>query len=416
MTDEIPVSVIVVSRGRPQLLKRCLKGLGQLFYPLYEIIVVTDPDGVEAVQELGVSELIKVVPFDEANISIARNLGIEQAAGQVVAFIDDDAVPEPTWLDHLTDVFKDDQIVAAGGFVRGRNGITFQWGASLIDTTGQTTPLNTVDDTSFAPAPRKHAVKTEGTNCAFRRDILMKLGGFDPAFRFYHDETDLNMRLRDTGLKTAIVPLAQVHHGYAQSDRRTADRVPTSLFEIGASTMVFLRKHAENDDIIQGAIDKLVLEQKARLVKHAQAGRLTDAKLDELMSDLKDGIEDGKTRPIGKLPALKSSKPRFLAYPRENSSGKSVCIAGRLGTRDVLHMKARRHVRAGDVATVYLFSPTTLYHKVEFLEDGFWEQTGGLFGRAVRTEPAFQMTRFQARVKREWRRVARLRQKGKFIV
>ncbi|MES2906736.1 MAG: RNA polymerase factor sigma-54, partial [Pseudomonadota bacterium] len=44
------------------------------------------------------------------------------------------------------------------------------------------------------------------------------MGGFDPAFRFYLDETDLNLRLAATGAMTAIVPVAQVHHGFAESD------------------------------------------------------------------------------------------------------------------------------------------------------------------------------------------------------
>ncbi|MCB2152739.1 MAG: glycosyltransferase, partial [Rhodobacteraceae bacterium] len=60
----------------------------------------------------------------------ARNLGLAAAAGEIVAFIDDDAVPEPRWLARLTAPFADPGIAAAGGFVVGRNGISFQWRAS----------------------------------------------------------------------------------------------------------------------------------------------------------------------------------------------------------------------------------------------------------------------------------------------
>ena len=45
------------------------------------------------------------IAFDEANISVARNLGIMAAASEIVGFIDDDAVPEPTWLTRLTAPF-----------------------------------------------------------------------------------------------------------------------------------------------------------------------------------------------------------------------------------------------------------------------------------------------------------------------
>ena len=98
---DLSVSVIVVSRGRPKALLRCLTGLGQVLYPAFEIIVVADPAGMTALQPDWAGR-IKAVGFDQPNISAARNLGVAQAAGDIVAFIDDDAVPEPGWLIHLT--------------------------------------------------------------------------------------------------------------------------------------------------------------------------------------------------------------------------------------------------------------------------------------------------------------------------
>ncbi|WP_372887787.1 glycosyltransferase family 2 protein, partial [Shimia sp.] len=126
--SQSPVSVVIVSRGRPQALARCLTGLSQQTHPSFETIVVADPSGCAAVNDGAFSGLVKLVAFDEANISAARNLGIARAAGELVAFIDDDAVPEPTWLAHLVAPFDSDpEVMAAGGFVRGRNGISFQW-------------------------------------------------------------------------------------------------------------------------------------------------------------------------------------------------------------------------------------------------------------------------------------------------
>ncbi len=116
------VSVVVVSRARPGELRRCLLGLFQLDYPAFEIVLVADPLGLRAAEASGYQGRIKTVAFDEANISAARNLGIQAAAGEIVAFIDDDAVPEPAWLTHLSAAFEADDVEAAGGYVRGRNG------------------------------------------------------------------------------------------------------------------------------------------------------------------------------------------------------------------------------------------------------------------------------------------------------
>jgi len=204
-----PVSVIVVSRGRPSLLPRCLTGIGQLCYPAFEIVVVADTGGIEAVRAMGWQARVKLVAFDTANISQARNAGIAASTGEIIAFIDDDAVPEPTWLAHLAAPFADPDIAATGGFVIGRNGISFQWTARAVNARGEKIALDHSGDAPFEPSPPEGFVtKTEGTNCAFRRRALAEIGGFDPAFRFYMDETDVNLRLAQAGGRTVLVPLA----------------------------------------------------------------------------------------------------------------------------------------------------------------------------------------------------------------
>jgi len=82
---------------------------------------------------------------------------------------------------------------------------------------------------------------------AVRRSVLVNLEGFDPAYHFYLDETNLNMRAIGANHLTAIAPLARVHHGFAQSIRRHGARVPRDLFDIGASWAVFQRKFIEEE-------------------------------------------------------------------------------------------------------------------------------------------------------------------------
>ncbi|MDA0962996.1 MAG: glycosyltransferase family A protein, partial [Proteobacteria bacterium] len=137
----VALSIVVVSRGRPDGLMRCLTAIAQQRHAPFEVIVVADPAGVARVRQWPQAGHVKIVPFDEANISAARNAGIAQAAGEAVAFIDDDAVPEPTWAGRMAAAFADQGVAAAGGFVLGRNGISWQWRAQSVDGAGRTAPL-----------------------------------------------------------------------------------------------------------------------------------------------------------------------------------------------------------------------------------------------------------------------------------
>lgn len=123
-----PVSIVVVSRDRPAALARCITGLAQLDHAPFEVVVVACHDGLAAIEAHPKAAEIKTVAYDLPNISAARNRGIAAAAGEVVAFIDDDAVPEPSWLSRLTAPFETDAVAATGGFVIGRNGFSLQWG------------------------------------------------------------------------------------------------------------------------------------------------------------------------------------------------------------------------------------------------------------------------------------------------
>ena len=240
-----PVSVVVVSRHRPERLAICLRAISQLYYPNFEVIVVADTD---ALRRVAPAEPIRSVAFDVPNIAVARNLGVAAAAGEVIAFIDDDAVPEPTWLDYLTQPFNASNVAASGGYVVGRNGFSLQWGALSVDREGWDHPIEMQsEETVVLPAePGERAIRTQGTNMAIRRSVLADLGGFDPAFHFLHEESDLNMRIARAGLLTAIVPRARVVHFSAPSERRRRDRTPRTLYQIGASTAVFHKKYLQS--------------------------------------------------------------------------------------------------------------------------------------------------------------------------
>ena len=387
----LSVSVIIVSHGRPDVLCVALTGAGQLDYPNFEIVVVADAAGEIAVKAHALADLIKIVPFETRDISAARNTGVAVAAGQIIAFIDDDAVPEPSWLTHLIAPFADAAVSAAGGFVIGRNGISFQWKARTVGPEAQTDALQLSGDAPqvFLGTPAC-AIKTEGTNMAVRHDVLVALGGFDPAFQFYLDETDLNARLGEASHRTAIVPRARVHHGYVASGRRRIDRVPTDLSQIGASLAVYLRKHG-------GSLDVLEAERQAqrnRLLTHMVAGRLLPSDVAPMIAGFDRGCAEGMQRDFGQV-VIDTLPAPFHKFGQLDRPVRFV--VGRVWQKSRLLAKAARLVQAGERVAVIVLSPTALFHRVRFVEAGYWLWMGGQFGKADRTESLFQIWRLRSR-------------------
>lgn len=402
-----PVSVVVVSRDRPTALTRCLTGLSQLQYPDFEIVVVADPAGCKAVEASAFSKHVKAVAFDRANISAARNLGISHAAGDIVAFIDDDAVPEPTWLRHLVGPAHRPNVAAMGGFVRGRNGISWQSEAHTVDPMGVTEPLEVSPHRATVMTPKgRRAIRTHGTNMAVRRDVLVALEGFDPGFAFNLETTDLNLRLARAGHATAIVPMAEVHHGFRSSPRRRHDRVPRDLFDTGSSWAVFQRKYLDEEHR-RDHWRHIRETERRRVIGHMVAGRLLPRDVRHLVARLDQGYGQGLMRQRGGADVSRSPVSSFKPFPVR--SRPSVVLAGRSWQRRRLRAEAAERVAAGEIVSLFLMSPTALYHHVRFDPEGYWEQSGGLFGRSVREGPIFRLFTFGERVAAETRRIGKQR-------
>jgi GT2 family glycosyltransferase len=392
------LSVVVVSHGRPAALCRCLMALKQQVTTGLEVVVVADAEGLSAIGRLPFADGLKTAEQTEPNISRARNAGLAMAAGELVGFIDDDAVPAPTWAGAVQSAFAADaDLFALTGPVLGRNGISMQWGSIDVDTRGR--DMESDPDT---PIRDGFAQKLHGTNMAFRRDVFDRIGGFDPAFAFYLDDTDLSMRIAKAGLATAWLPTAVVHHGYAASTRRTEDRVPLSLFDIGASTGVFLRKHAPDCD--HGTeFEKLEADQRARLLRLARRRKLDSRQMRQLMESLREGIQTGRERAFGTNPVMPTDAS-FQTLSRAFPKAQKV-LSGWRHQAARLRAEAAALVDAGHVVSLFLFEPTPRKHKVVFTDGGWWEQAGGLYGPSDRSGPRLQGWRFENRLVAEIDRI-----------
>ena len=383
-------SVIVASRGRPEALALCLTALGQQRYHPFEVIVVACAEGVRAARAHPLAARLKISEFPTPNLSAARNAGLDLAAGDIVAFIDDDAIGEPYWLAHLTHAFTDPKVMAAGGYVTGRNGISLQWGPRSVDPWAlhEDIPVTGDDPAAFCGFEGR-AIRTEGTNMAVRRKVLAELGGFDTSFAFYLDDTDLNMRLFRAAHATAIVPMARVWHRQLESAHRGPDRVPRDLTEIGRSLSRFLSLHCPPEDF-EEAMKRHRADQRNRLLRHMVAGRIMPGEVMRQMDRFEKGCSDPRPGgPDWEPKDLVAFRPLFDTGP-----SRELVVQSRWFWKHA-------NGRVADPDWLFLLSPTALYHKVSFQEPGVWLQRGGLWGRSRRSQPLFRWIRFQERIRNE---------------
>jgi GT2 family glycosyltransferase len=397
------VSLIIVSRKRPAALRRVLLSLHFQKYQNFEVIVVADTPDAGFLSDVPHVSNICYIHFDEANISAARNIGIVHAKGDIVAFCDDDAVPDPDWLDRLVQPFEIAEVASAGGFVRGRNGISFQWKAMLSDLFGDDHPFTLDESATFKVIPfdGQKFLKLQGTNCAMRREALVEIGGFDEGFQFFLDETDVCLRLAQANYKSALIPKAQVQHGFEASEQRSQSRVPHTLFDIGASKRRFLEKHAKTLDQETAKIG-FFYEQRNRLIGLMIQGQIEPSAVAKLFRTLESGFA---TQPVI---AVSNRQIKPIRGFQRFGHGIRKTILGLAGShfsnRKMLKM-AVRALKNDSLILVMSFSITSLFHRRFFDERGFWMQKGGLFGKSIRKDSQVAIWTIKGRASREFENV-----------
>jgi GT2 family glycosyltransferase len=186
--------VVIPTRGRPELLERCLVAVaGQDNLPDgYEVIVVNDGECAEHQAGVQGETPVRCLRSGGQGPAAARNRGWQAAQAEIIAFTDDDCVPCPGWLRAGLAAFEDG---VAG--VSGR--ITVPQRDSPTDYERNVARL---EHAEFVTA-----------NCFYRREVLAVVGGFDEHFPLaWREDTDLYFTLLERGAALRWAPDAMVIH------------------------------------------------------------------------------------------------------------------------------------------------------------------------------------------------------------
>jgi cellulose synthase/poly-beta-1,6-N-acetylglucosamine synthase-like glycosyltransferase len=105
----------VCTRDRPRVLDLCLAAVRRLRYPRLELVVVDSASTTAGTREVAERHGATLVRAARPGLSHARNVGVRASRSEIVAFLDDDAAPEPDWVDRLAPEFDDPAVMAVTG-------------------------------------------------------------------------------------------------------------------------------------------------------------------------------------------------------------------------------------------------------------------------------------------------------------
>lgn len=294
-------SIVINTLDRATLLARTLDSLRWLRYRgQFEVIVVNGPS-TDHSQEVIDAWLpaIRTARCPVANLSVSRNIGICMARGDIVAFIDDDAIPEPEWLEQLARAYDTPDVGAAGGLVFDQTGYNYQYEYSSANRLANANWRLTRPADHLAYPGAFEFPYLQGTNASFRRSALLEVGGFDEEIEYYLDETELCCRLVDAGYLVRQLPNAYVHHKFAPSNIRNEHKITRYRYPVIKNKLYFSLKHGRDyvplEEIL--ADNRRFAEQQAQEVEaHIAGGRLPAAEREALAGQVRAAWERGMAR------------------------------------------------------------------------------------------------------------------------
>lgn len=410
-TDAPSVSVAVLSHRRPHLLGRVLRGVDHLEHPNFEVVVVGDQEHISGYGlPARIASQVRYVHYPEPNICRARNLAVAASAGEFIAFLDDDAVPEPDWLTELLRGFMFPEVGAVGGLVRAADGLTVEWEGGVFDRAAVERPMQFPDDVRAFDADSQvignEFVGTMGANSAFRREAVLSVGGFDEAIHYYLDETDLMLRLAEAGWHSGLARTAEVHHLREENHARTPLRVPRNLFEIAASKAYFCKRHLDEEQVLP-ALQEFRRQRRLELDPYLRLGVLRRADRDRLMQQVEAGIADGLARDRKLADRAARLPVRFQRYAPARAQGAlRIAIASSWGFRSIRRTRqlARRFADMGHSVSLFSFFSGQRPQDVRF-QNGLWLHRGGTWRWDQSAEGRRVFLR-SARVQAEMARIA----------
>ena len=252
MSKSFPlVSITICTADRRNSIEKTLQSLEKSSYQNFEVIIVdasSNKDTIELLETLTskISFQLKTLKVDLKNISFSRNKAIKLASGSIIAFLDDDAIAPPHWIEQLLSTYSlcGDKCAGVGGTVRDltRPGSPLQFRCGITSVISETIPIRSPHASDHNRPGGFWYNGFMGTNSSYRKDLLEKINGYDEFFEYFLDETDVCLRLIQAGYDIHHADVV-VEHYPQPSHNRIDQKHLTCWYSLAKNTTYFALKH-----------------------------------------------------------------------------------------------------------------------------------------------------------------------------
>jgi len=237
-----PVSIVVCTHERPDDLERCLDALLVIAEAGHEVVVVDNAPRSSRTADVVARYPFRYICEPQVGLDNARNAGLRAASHALIAYTDDDAVPDARWVDALVQPFTDPNVGCVTGLVLPLELETRAQEQFEVYCVHRRTFLRQVLSAPHVP-PAAAGIAGMGANMAFRRELVLQLGGFDPRLdggtpTCSGGDTDMFARVLEAGAQIVYTPDAFVWHRH----RREMAELRSCIFGYGVGLYSFLTK------------------------------------------------------------------------------------------------------------------------------------------------------------------------------
>jgi GT2 family glycosyltransferase len=207
------VSLLIPCYNQAGHIRQVVEAALDQTHPPDEIVVVDDASTDESVEILRQIPVRLICHEVNRGPAIARNTALQAASGDIIVYIDADAYADQRMIEALLQAYRLPSQVSIGGV-----------GGRAVDVNTQSVydrwrTLHAKQD--YGLAPRENVPYLFGLCMSFRREALVKIGGFDPFFPINAGEDlDLGYRLLKAGYRLRYTPDAFVYHQHSDTEEK----------------------------------------------------------------------------------------------------------------------------------------------------------------------------------------------------